>query len=148
MGLAERAIDACESAMKRGAISERHVRDILKCKDIDVSRIEPFLKHSDSMIRLAAVRIVGEKGDVQALIDMVKDEKGFLVMSEIIDQLRKHGSSGLEALANLLQEKDTLLREIVIEMFRKSGRKDCLFPLLFDDNDLMVTRIKRYFDEK
>jgi hypothetical protein len=148
MGLSKRAVDACERAMQEGRASERHVRDILACKDADVSRIEPFMKHPDAMVRLMAVKIVGQKGNIDSVIDAAKKEDDRMVQMEMLNQLGRRGIDGLNAFEKLLSGGDSLLREAAIEMFRKSGNKECLFPLLFDDSDFMVQRIKRYLDEK
>ena len=51
---------------------------------------------------------------------------------------------GIEALDKLLRDSDSLVREAAIGMFRRMGKVDVLFPLIFDSDSLMVERIKRY----
>jgi len=48
---------------------------------------------------------------------------------------------------DLLQSENPVIREEAITMFRRSGRADCLFGLLFDDDDGLVSRVKRYIEE-
>ena len=147
MSLSQRAVVACERAMKQGVASERLVRDILKKEgQIDVSCIEPFLSHSDPMVRRMAARVVGAKGDACVLIEAILIEKDDEVLPDMLGALV--AGEGIEALAELLNRGNPFVKESVVRMFRRTKRSDCLFPLLFDKDDSVVKRIKRYLYEK
>lgn len=146
MTFPERAVLTCAAQMKECRVSERSIRDILKCRVVDVSPINLFLNHPDATVRLAAVRIVGEKGKVELLIDIVKNEQDKSILFEAMKQLGKRGQK-LEQLVGLLETGDSLLKQEAIAMFRKSGNVDCLFSLLFDDNQSIVAQVKEYFHE-
>ena len=149
MGLSQRAVVACEMAMRKGKASERLIRDILKYTDkpVDVACIEPFLKHESPMIRKMAARVIGAKGNVDILVAAALKEENSEVLVEMMNILGACGG-GIESLVGLLSSKDSFVKDSAIEMFRRAGKTDCLFPLLFDSSDLMVFRIKRYLDEK
>jgi HEAT repeat protein len=134
--------------MKQGVASERLVRDILKDKEsqIDVSCIEPFLGHADPMIRRMAARVVGAKGDTCVLIRVILKEKDDDVLTDMLDALV--AGDGTETLAELLNSGNPFVKEAVVRMFRRTKKNDCLFPLLFDKDDSVVNRIKRYLYEK
>ena len=148
MSLSQRAVIACEKAMKQGKASERLVRDILKNKEgqIDVSCIEPFLDHADPMIRRMAARVVGAKGNACVLMAAILKEKNDEVLPDMLDALV--AGDGIEILAELLNNENPFVKEAVVRMFRRIKRSDCLFPLLFDKDDSVVNRIKRYIHEK
>lgn len=148
MGFSQRAVVACEMAMRKGKASERLIRDVLKYTDkVDVTCIEPFLKHENPMIRQMAAKVIGAKGNVDVLVAAVLREEDNGVLFEMISALGTRGG-GIESLVGLLSSENSFVKMAAIEMFRRAGKVDCLFPLLFDDNDLMVLRTKRYLDEK
>lgn len=146
MTFPERAVLTCAAQMKECRVSERSVRDILKCKLVNVSLIEVFLNHQDSAVRLAAVRIVGEKGNIESLFDIVRNEQDKSILFESMKQIGKRGKN-LQQLVGLLETSDSLVKQEAIAMFRKSGNVDCLFSLLFDSNQSVVSQVKEYFDE-
>ena len=43
---------------------------------------------------------------------------------------------------------DLIIRDSCIEMFRRLKMADCLFPLIFDKDDTLVQRIKRYLENE
>lgn len=147
MGFAERAVVACEEAMKEKRVSERQVRDILKSKRIDGSPFVPYLRDSEVMVRRVASRIVGAKGPVKELVNaaLVEKDRGLLV-----DMLRLIGKNaeGIEQLEVLLTSEDIIVRDSAVEMFRRAGKPDSLLALVFSDDESMVERIKRYLNEK
>jgi HEAT repeat protein len=134
--------------MKQGMASERLVRDVLKNKkgQIDASCIEPFLNHAGPMVRRMAARVVGAKGDACVLIEAILREKDDEVLPDMLGALV--AGEGIEALAELLNRGNPFVKEAVVRMFRRTKRSDCLFPLLFDKDDSVVNRIKRYLHEK
>lgn len=143
MGFAERAIVACEKAMKEKRVSERHVRDVLKSKRIDGSTFVPYLKDNEIMVRRMAARIVGSLGPVKELVNaaLVEKDRGLLV-----DMLRWIGSNteGIEQLEILLVSDDGIIRDAAIEMFRRTGKPDSLLALIFSEDEDLVEKIKRY----
>jgi len=46
-----------------------------------------------------------------------------------------------------LESDDTIVRDAAIDMFRRTGKTDALFPLIFNTDDNVVKRIKRYINE-
>ena len=148
MGFAERAIDSCVQAMESGTISERHVRDVLRCKRVNVQVLSRYLKSDYSMVRRMAARIIGGKGGhIGCVLDAAMKEKEKDVLIEMLSAVSKRGE-GLEALERLLSHEDFVIREEAISMFRRAGRAELLFPLLFDEDDFVVQRIKRYINEQ
>jgi len=148
MGFSERAVAACERAMENGTVTARHVRDVLKYKIVDVTAIARFLKSEDDMVRKMAAIIVGEKrGPAQLLLDAALVEKDKAVLMEMLTQLGKHGDA-VEPLTNIINSEDESIRDVAIDMFRRASRADCLFPMLFDRDDKVVERIKRYINEQ
>jgi hypothetical protein len=148
MAFAERAVNACVKAMSVGRGDERLIQDILKCKIVNVTPLEVFFGSPSRDIRLKVARIVGEKGNMQVLLDAALKEEDSLILMEMLKILGKRKAEGLEAFGKLLQSDDGMVREVVIQMFRRANKTDQLFPLLFDSDDNVVNRIKRYFDEQ
>ena len=73
-------------------------------------------------------------------------EKNDEVLPDMLDALV--AGDGIEILAELLNNENPFVKEAVVRMFRRIKRSDCLFPLLFDKDDSVVNRIKRYIHEK
>lgn len=147
MSFRERAIDAAVRAMSSGRVSERHVRDILRFEDIDVSRIEPFLSSDDSMVRLMATKVVGPLGSAGELVAAAVRERDREVLVEMLGHIGAR-KEAVEELVGLIDSSDPVIREEAVVMFRRSGKADYLLPLLFDEDDRMVQRIKAYIDEQ
>lgn len=147
MGFSQRAIDACVSAMESGTVSERHVRDVLRCDNVDVKRIEPFLLSGTPEVRRMAAKIVGKMGDVCVLIEAALKEQDRTVLSSMLQVLGERGE-GVGKLTKMLLTEDRLIKEEIISMYRRAGKASLLFPLLFDGDDFLVSRIKRYINEQ
>ena len=148
MAFAERAVSACVRAMEKGTASEPLVQDILKCKKVDVTPIEQFITHPSMSVRWCAIRIIGEKGNINLLLKAAQSEEDNFNLAEILKQLGKRKADGIEILEQLLRSEDSRLKEAAIQMYRKADKTNPLFPLLFDESDTVVQRIKRYFDEQ
>ena len=146
MSYATRAVLACVGAMKNGVISPMHVKNVLKCRIVDVTLIEQFLSSKKDFIRKYAVEIIGQKGDASLLIDLALVEKDKHVLLSIMNQLAGK-KEDLEKMVVLLESEDSLIRTSAIQMFRIANRSDCLFTLLFDDDDNLVERIKKYIED-
>ena len=147
MNYSERAVKACVYAMKKGIISLRLVNNVLKCKKVDVSSIEPFLNDKNDFIRKHAVTIIGKKGDASLLVDLALKETSKQVMLNIMENLAGK-KQALEKIVVLLESKDQVIRNSAIQMYKKEKRSDCLFILLFDDDDKLVQRIKKYIEDE
>lgn len=143
MGFAERAVIACEKAMQMGIADESLVHSVLKRKYVDVQRLEPFLYSQDTMVRRKAAEIISKRGRAELVIEAALKEQDKIVL---IDMLKFLGSEvqGIEALDKLLRDGDSFVREAAISMFRRVGKADILFPLIFDGDSSLVNRIKRY----
>jgi hypothetical protein len=147
MNYAQRAVLACVGAMKIGAVSPMHIKNVLKCTKVDVSPIEQFLESEKDFIRKYAVEIIGQRGNSSLLIDLALVEKDKNVLLAIMKQLAGSRES-LEKMVGLLNSEDSLIKTSAIQMFRRANRADCLFPLLFDDDDGLVERIRKYIEEE
>jgi len=147
MTFPERAVANCVLAMKEGRVSPRHVRAVLGCRKVDVTSIEPFLKSEDYFVRREAVKIIGEKGRVEALIELAKEESDKLVLMRILECVVKR-KEGIDDLICLLDSDDEMVRECAIKAFRKTGNTDSLIGvLLSSDGQEMEDRIRRYMEE-
>lgn len=136
----------CAAQLNESVISERSIRDVLKCRVVNIKPIIPFLKSEDPDVRLAAIRIVGEKGDTNLLIETVKEEHDKRILFEAMKQLGQRGKN-LTDLVGILETSDSVMKQEAIAMFRKSGNTDCLFALLFDRDPRIVAQVKEYFNE-
>lgn len=146
MGFAERAVDACVKAMRSGQVSERQVRDVLKSRASGEAFVE-FLGSQDVVVRRLASRIVSEKGPVQELVKAAMEEKDEGLLLDMLQMLGRKGA-GVEALECLLSSDDQMTRDAAVEMFRRAGKPEYLFPLVFSEDDATSQRIKRYLNEK
>ena len=146
MRFPSRAVRDCVTAMELGRVSERHVRNVLRFDDVDVSKIERFLKSDDSMIRRMASRIIGERGRVDLVVEAALAEVDRSVLISMLKSLRKR--DGLDRLAVFLNDSSTIVKEEAISMFRESDNVDCLLLLMFDEDTTLVERAKRYIDEQ
>ena len=147
MGFPERAVEACSRDWWDGIVDESHVRDVLKCKKVNVSTLEEFLKpiHSNE-VRMAAARVQVEKGNIEEVVKVAVTTEERETLLELLGILGKQ-EGALEVLEGLLSSNDKMIRDAAVEMFRRAGKVDALFPLVFDEDDNVVKRIKRYIDE-
>ncbi len=146
MSYPERAVRSCVRAMKLGMVSLRHVRNILKCRSVDVTSVEQFLNDKNDFIRKYAVEIIGQKGNSTLLVDMALRENDKQVLLAIMTQLSK-SKEALEEVAVLLDSEDSYIKSSAVDMFRRANRSDCLFPLLFGDDEELIERIRKYIEE-
>lgn len=147
MSSAEKIVKSCSDAMMSGAVSYYHIRRIIRYKKIDVTSIEKYLYSDNRDIRDAAVQIIGAKGNVEKLVDILLNEDDRIIIMRIIDSFGRHPEK-VDKLVELLNSEDQVVFEKTIELFRKVGREDCLFGLLFSSDDSIVNRIKGYIDEQ
>ena len=147
MGFAERAEKACESAMEEGRVSERQVRDVLRCETSNGRFAVKWLDADNAMVRGFAVRLVAEKGPIGELVRAALVEKDRPTLLEMMRLLGRPGVD-IEPLQGMLASEDLMVRDAAVEMFRKAGKAGFLFPMVFSDDDATSARIKRYMGEK
>lgn len=145
----DRAVNAFVEAASKGIVSPSYVKRILKYKkqNVDVSSVEPLLKDDNPFIRKMAARVIGQMGNIKKIVELAKDEEDRNVLFEIIEQLSKRKEDIVEELVFLLDNDDKATRQLVISMFRRAGRADCLINLLFDDDDELVQRVRIWMEE-
>ena len=146
MAFRDRAVDLLAREMNAGMIVETHLRDVLKCRDVDVSWASQFLRSDNEQVRLAAARLVAEKGEIELLVIAAVTEEDRDVLLSMLQVLGRKGA-GVEALEGLLASEDTVLRDAAVDMFRRAGKLESLFALIFNEDDNIVKRIKRYINE-
>ena len=146
MGFAERAVEACERDWLSGTVDENHIRNVMKCGFVDVQVLEKFLDRAYAHeIRWSAARILSEKGRIKEVVKaalLSEDRESILGLLGILGK----SGAGLDELEKLLSSNDTMVRDAAVDMFRRAGNVSVLFPLIFDEDDAVVKRIKRYFE--
>lgn len=151
MGFAERAVAACDRAMGNGTLKERHVRDVLKSKNPNVNVLVRHVGAQNHLIRRAVVRIVGRLGDTDTIMQCVHSamqEEDLNTLRELMGALGERGVEAAEALEKMVNYEDPLVREEAIAMLRRTGQAESLMPLLFDRDEALVSRVKRYIHEQ
>jgi hypothetical protein len=142
----DRAGDACERSMDEGKVSEAHVRDVLR-RSRDGARFVRFLGSEDLMVRTAAARIVAQLGPLEELAKaaLVEKDRGLLLdMMRLLAWKNQH----VEMLVGYLESQDGIVKDAAMEMFRRAGKAEYLFPMVFDEDDETVERARRYLHEK
>jgi len=146
MVFVDRAADTCEQDMEKGDVSEKHVRDVLR-RSQNGLRFVKFLKDENLMVRSAAARIVAWKGPLEEIAKaaLVEEDRGLLLdMMRLLAWKKQY----VEMLTGYLTSQDDIIKEAAVEMFRRAGKTEYLFPMVFDEDDETVERTKRYMDEK
>lgn len=148
LSYAQRAVDSCVKKFRNGIYSSRAVKNILKRDDVDVKEIEPFMKDKGTELRTVAMEIVIRKGDRKKAIEVIKNETSRTVIQKILlvlsDELI---GDDIDELSKLASSENSIIREEAISLFRKTGRDDCLLPLLLSGGDDVVDRIRKYMEE-
>jgi len=146
MRFPERAVKNCVKAIEENRLGRRHVSDVLRYDDINIESIEKFLFHKDAFVRKSVAEIITLKsGNVEKLIELAKVEKEKYVLIILLKYLI--GEKHIEKLADFLCSKTPAIRGKAIEMFRRSKRADCLLPLIFEEDECFVQKIKKYIEE-
>jgi len=140
-------VDACVLAMESGTVSDSHYRALLKCRSVNVQSLARFLTSSNPIVRTVAAKIIGALGDVSPLLDAALREEDKCVLTVMLKVLGERGE-GLEALERMVCAPNSIMMEEVITMYCRAGQADALFPLLFEKDEHLVTRIKRYINEQ
>src|SRR3989304_2189110 len=106
MTFPERAIVACVKAMEERTVSPYVVNSVLKCRKIDVSPIVKFLSNPDEMVRIFAVRIIGEKSkDLSVLIEAAKKEENPDILLTMLKYVVKQ-EDALQELVELIHSEN------------------------------------------
>jgi hypothetical protein len=143
----KRAVQTFVDAARAGKLGPRHISDITRYEDVDVSPIEIFLFDVDPWVRQCAAKVISARGDKKKLVEVAKNEKDKMVLMTVIEGLT-HQKEGLEDLAHMLSDKDSSIVNDVIQMFRRAGRTDCLLALAFSNDDAVVARVKKYMEDQ
>lgn len=146
MRFQKRAVDSCLRSLNKGMIDEARIRSVLKCERPNVECFVGFLNHSSPDIRFAAFRIVTMKGSIKDVADAFLSESDISNIFRMIEVLGDSGK-GLDLIDGALESDNTVIRDCLISMFKRSGNEGSLFPLLFSDDDGVAKRIKRYINE-
>ena len=147
MAFSDRAIAACDKAMENGTMSERHVRDVLRCKNVDVQLLARHIQAENPFIRRAVARIIGKLGDVELLLDGALQEEDQEVLRVLLASIGERGECS-NVLERMVNSDAPLVKEEAISMLKRAGKAESLLPLLFDSNDALVNRVKRYINEQ
>ena len=148
MSFQDRALVGCCRDFQVGRVSETKVRDLLKCENIDVSSIEEYLDEKyTSDVRLAAARVIMNKGNRDKVIEVTLKETNKENLFGFLRILSKD-EFDITKLLGLSMSEDTMIRDELLEMFRRSGQMEYMFPLVFDSDDMLVKRVKRYINEE
>ena len=146
MDFRDRAVEKCRKDFDIGVVQETHVRAVLGCVGPDVSCMTVFLHSEMPEIRMAASRIIASKGRAEDVVVALMSEENITNVFEMLKVVGQRGE-GVEMLEGMLDTDDMLVRDSVMDMFRKAGKASSLFPLVFDKDDKVVRRVKRYIDE-
>ena len=147
-GFEEIAIANYLKAIESKKLSPRHVKDVIRwCRKREhLNEIEDSLKSEDNWVRKCLVEILGKIGNKKVIIEHAKKEQDKLVLFEMLKTLVSC-KDGLEELVELLNSEDHVVKETVIQMFRRAGRSDCLFALIFSGDLELANRVKEYIRE-
>jgi len=147
MGFAERVVEVCDRDWSAGIVDENHIRAVMKTKQVNVVVLEKFLGPEYSHeVRWSAARILSEKGRVKEVVKaalLSEDRESLLGLLGVLGK----NNAGLEELESLIASEDTMVRDAAVDMFRRAGNVSALFPLIFNEDDAVVRRIKRYLNE-
>jgi len=148
VSFSERAVERCLRLMKSLEASERAARDVIRQEEVDVRPFERYLSSENSMVRRIAVKIVAAHGNVDEVINAALVENDRSILAEMLYCLGERKEGNIKRLCLFLESDDDLVREATIKMFRRAGREDLLFSLMFDESDSVVERVKNYIAQK
>jgi len=144
---AQRAVDACERAMESGAVSSRHVRDVLRCRGVGLFGIERFLAAPDPVVRGFAAMVVARFAP-DRVVEAILKEKERSVLTVMLKALEDECYGDVDELTRLLRVDDDVMVEQALQFFVSVGRADLLFTLAMVDDDEITERVKRYLNEQ
>jgi len=142
----ERAVRALVEALRENRVSRHHVNAVLRYKDVDVTEVEEFLDSEDVMVRRFAIEVVGARGFVDKLVQIVKEEEDGGIIRSILMALSNRKLSSDE-LIELLDSENPLIKEAAIQMYRKAGKADRLLGLILSAEDAKTeARLMKYIE--
>lgn len=143
----EISINNFRMAVLSEKLSPRHIDDIVRwCKGKDISEITDLINSENAWVRRCVTEVIWKIGDKKIIIEAVKKEEDTNLLLFMLKCLMSC-TEGLEEIIFLLDSKDTVIKESAIDMFRRAGKSELLFPLIFDNDNELVGRIKRYIEE-
>ena len=148
----QRALKACLEAMNNGSLSPIHIKNLTKYKNvkIDVEPFKVFLHHKDAHIRKGAISVIFRYGDKMELLEFIKREKdktNLLFAIKLIKESQEIFKDRIDELIVCLKMFDRVVREAAVETFRCYGRADLLLSLVFETDEELIKRVKRYIEE-
>ena len=147
MAFPERAVQSLVRAFQRGTSTLFQVNNVLEYKMVDVSAIEPFLDDPDIMVRRHAAHVVAKRGNADKVIQAIVVEKDMGTRLYMLDVLGSQ-SADYYPLYGLINDEDLVIRETALQLFRRAKADDPIFTLLFSEDDVQVSRAKRYLNAK
>ena len=145
---ARRAVDSCLMAMRGGSVSPRHVRDVLRCRDVEFPPFEEFLESNNAMVRMQAAEVVASCRDEKFVVSAILTEEEVPVTCRMLRELGDSGCKEVDDLTILLRHDDSMVVESAFRMFVKVGRADLLFSLAIRSDDVTTERVRRYLNEQ
>lgn len=145
MTFPERSVKVLLRALQNESPTEFQVNSVLKYKDVDVSSLEPFLSHSNLIVKQCAARVISARGDVQKVIDLLLTETDDGMRIFLLDILGEQPSD-YSHLYSFIDDENPFIREAAFRLFRRVKASDPIFSLLFSEENSQVSRAKRYFD--
>lgn len=147
MGYADRALKTLLYGLKEGNVKEIHVKNCLKCR-VETQGIEPYLFSNNYGERRAAFSVVSKWGDdINKMFGRMLVEKDSGLLLTAMRHLSER-EINLEPLVEFLYSEDHAIKEAAIQMFRKTGQEEEMFGLLFDDDESLANRVKRYMGDE
>jgi len=142
MTFPEKAVVVCCTAMSTGTVKASHIRNVVRYDDVNVKPLLRFLKSDHDHVRKAASTIIGQRGDAAELIDVALNDKSKDVVLEALRWLH-NAPDRVEDVVSLLHSEDPVVKEAAVQMFRRANRSDCLYLLVFEEDDHLVNRVRR-----
>lgn len=142
---AQRAVDSCLRAAADGRLTPAHIQMVLECEGVDLSAFSRFLEEGTSdMVRCLVADIVA-KYEPGLVVETAAREAGNpRLFNAMCKALAMVGFKEVEPLVPILRGEDVVAPNRVLRLFVEVGRADLLFPLVFDGDERMVERVKRY----
>lgn len=149
MTFSERAVFQCHAEMKANRTSNQSVRNVIKYLDTDVSCFYEFLDSKNSYVRKAAIEILATRGkDVDRILKALENETDEHL---IYNGLRILSTRKIELsyeVSSLFNSSNPLIKPLLIDLYAKSGNAKLLTHLLFDQDQLIVNRVKKLIEDE
>lgn len=152
----ERSVRLLKEAFESCRVTSILINAVLKYDKVDVTAFEQFLNSPNPEIKMGAIDVISQKGNVGTLIDLIAVEKEkelvVYVFDRIFERIKRSGIpdvgfENIEKLEHFLHSDSSLLMESTIQFFRRVNKAQFLLGLMFNENDNFVKRIKKYIGE-